>query len=308
MESFSAVQGEGLLAGRPEALGQHEAARCANALRAGDLVGCHEAFSAAQGWEAQWFCLEYVAEQANEPGSQIDRLLIDAWVDGWPDHPVPLMMRAAIDAFGHGDAAADVDRILARDAGNALVYGLQVVDGAGASVGELEGPLGSMLGIEPLYEPHVRFMRSLGAANGDEMLAFARAVDETVVSGSPLRALLPLASIELLVAEQPPDHLAWFDERGLRSRIMMAAGQSVFHPDFGNAPAVPAIKAMTAFLVSLELLGEDDLSLMLHDRLDGVFADWPFSLLAPPTTASWLDIGRHMMRNAPAAAAAGQRI
>jgi len=88
----------------------------------------------------------------------------------------------------------------------------------------------------------------------------------------------------------------------------MAAGQSVFHPAFAGPHSVAGVKAMTTFVVALVLLGEDDLALMLHRRLDGAFADWPFSLLASPSMASWNELGRHMAQNAPTAAAAGNRV
>jgi hypothetical protein len=119
--------------------------------------------------------------------------------------------------------------------------------------------------------------------------------------------MLPLAAVEVMLQERPEDHLACLEGLGLVDDIMMAAGQSVFHPAFEGPPSVPAIKAMTAFTVALVLLQQDDLALMLHRRLDGVFADWPLSLLVPPSTTSWIELGRLMAKNAPAAAISGER-
>jgi hypothetical protein len=168
-----------------------------------------------------------------------------------------------------------------------------------------------MLAIDPLYEPHAYYLRSLGPAAGgniDAVIAFARSVDEVVVPGSPLRAMVPLAAVEVMMAERPDDHLACLDGYGLRDSLMMAAGQSVFHPHFIGPPSIPGIKAMTAFLVGLMLLGEDDLALMLHNRLENLFADWPLSLLVPPSIDSWLELGHKMNDNGPIAAAAGNRL
>ena len=297
-------------------MGHRDAHECASALVVGDVAGCYQAYSAAVTWEDRWFCLEHVAHHNDTHcddegvGHPIDESLIDAWVEGWPDHPVPLLMRAALDAFNGRDASADLVLAHAIEPGNPLVHGLEVISRASSGVGDLETPLGAMLAIDSLYEPHVHFLRALGPNGGgdlDAALDFARAVDDVVPAGSPLRAMVPLAAIEAILAEHPSDHLAFLDDLGLRSLIMMAAGQSVFHPDFIGPTSVAGVKAMTAFTVALVLLGEDDLALMLHRRLDGVFADWPFSLLAPPSMASWMELGRHMTQNAPTAAAAGSR-
>lgn len=313
MNSFSSVQAEeALRQSRPPAMGHRDAHECASALAAGDLASCYQAYSAAPTWEDRWFCLEHVARHNEEQsGHPIDESLIDAWVGGWPDHPVPLLVRAATNAFNGRDASADLGMVHAIEPHNPLVHGLEIVNRASSGVGDLEGPLGAMLAIEPLYEPHVHFLRALGPNGGgdlDTALTFATSVNGVVPAGSPLRAVVPLTAIETVLADQPEDHLAFLESLGLRSLIMMAAGQSVFHPDFIGPYTVPGVKAMTAFAVALVLIGEDDLALMLHRRLDGVFADWPFSLLAPPSMASWVEIGRHMAQNAPTAAAAGDRI
>lgn len=313
MNSFSSVQAEEALQQiRPPALGHRDAHGCASALVGGDVAGCYQTYSTAPTWEDRWFCLEHVARHNVEGALHpIDASLIDAWVDGWPDHPVPLLMRAATTAFNGGDASADLARVRAIEPDNPLVHGLEVVSRAASGVGDLEGPLGQMLAVDSLYEPHVHFLRALGPNGGGDLeaaLTFARAVDEVVPAGSVLRAMVPLTAIEAILAEQPEDHLVFLEHHGLRSLIMMAAGQSVFHPDFVGPHSVAGVKAMTAFAVALVLLGEDDLALMLHRRLDGVFADWPFSLLAPPSMASWIEMGRHMEQNAPASAAAGSRI
>ena len=167
-----------------------------------------------------------------------------------------------------------------------------------------------MLAVEPLYEPHAHFLRSQGPRGGgdiDSLVVFARSVDEVVPAGSPLRAMVPLAAVEVLLAEQPDDHLSCLAEHDLTGPIMMAAGQSVFHPDFIGPPSIPAIKAMTAFTVTLVLLGEDDLALSLHRRLDGRFADWPLSLLCSPGIAEWQQLGQRMTERAHEAALAGGR-
>lgn len=322
MTSFSSVQAdEALLQIRPPALGHREAHESASALVSGDVAGCFESFSSAPTWEDRWFCLEHIATRAPSgiapavaPAHElapIEPSLIEAWVSGWPGHPVPLLVRAAIAAFAGGDPTADLHAVAAVEPDNPLVHGLHVVHRAATGVGDLEAPLAQMLAVDPLYEPHVRFLRSLGP-NGDgdaeTALAFARSVDDVVPAASPLRAMVPLAAIEVILAEQPEDHLGCLDAYGFRPLIMMAAGQSVFHPNFVGHPSIPGVKAMTAFLVALELMGEDDLALMLHHRMNGVFADWPLSLLGPPSMNAWTDLGRHMAQNAPAAASAGQRI
>ena len=191
-----------------------------------------------------------------------------------------------------------------------VALGLQIVDLAGAGVDGIEGPLGAMLATEALYEPHVRLLRAEGPRGGGDiasLLAFARSVGDVVPAGSPLRAMVPLAAVEVMLAERPDDHLACLESHGLVDDIMMSAGQSVFHPSFEGPPSIPAIKAMTAFTVALVLLQQDDLALMLHRRLDGLFADWPLSLLVPPSTASWIRIGSHMAENASSAARSGNR-
>lgn len=313
MNSFSAVQGdEALLQSRPPAMGHREAHECASALVIGDVADCYQSYSAAPSWEDRWFCLEHVARyNQSETGLTIDESLINAWIEGWPDHPVPLLVRAAVHAFSGRDASRDLARIQALEPSNPLTHGLDVVNRASTGVGDLEAPLGAMLAIDSLYEPHVHFLRAL-SSNGDgdvgEALSFARSVDEVVPAGSPLRAMVPLAAIEAMLSEQPTDHLAFLEDQGLRSLILMAAGQSVFHPNFTDQDTVPGVKAMTAFAVALLLLGEDDLALMLHRRLDGVFADWPFSLVATPSMSSWVEVGRRMAQNAPTAAAAGHRL
>ncbi len=292
-------------------MGHREAHECASALVAGDVAASYQSYSIAPTWEDRWFCLEHIARHNDERTDHpIDDSLIDAWVGGWPDHPVPLLVRAAMAAFNGRDASEDLARVHAIEPGNPLVHGLEVVDRATSGLGDLETPLGAMLSIESLYEPHVHFLRALGPNGGGDLeaaLTFARSVDEVVPPGSALRAMVPLAAIEVILAEQPEDHLACLDGHGLRSLIMMAAGQSVFHPDFVGLPSIPGAKAMTAFIVALVLLGEDDLALMLHRRLDVVFADWPFSLLATPSLVAWVELGRHMAENAPTSAAAGNR-
>lgn len=313
MSSFSSVQAEAaLLQTRPRALGHREAHECASALVVGDVAACYQSYSNVASWEDRWFCLEHIARHNGETaGPPIDFSLVDAWVSGWPGHPAPLLVRAASAAFNGGHAEADLDVLGALEPGNPLVPGLRVVARATSSVGDADTPLGEMLAIEAIYEPHVMFLRRLGPNGGgdiDSMLTFARSVDEVVPAGSPLRSMVPLAAIEVVLAEQPEDHLGCLDEYGLRSSIMMAAGQSVFHPDFVGPPSIPGIKATTAFLVALELLGEDDLALMLHRRLDGLFADWPLSLIAQTTMASWHELGRHMLHNSSTAAAAGDRL
>ncbi len=258
MSSFSSVQAEEALQQiRPPALAHREAHECASALMVGDVPACYRAFSEAVTWEDRWFCLEHMASQS------VDRALVDAWVDGWPDHPLPLLVRAAIDAFGPGSAASDLDCITQIEPESPLGFGLQIVDLASRGSGDLEHPLGQMLAIEPLYEPHARYLRSLGPdAGGDieAVIGFARSVNDVVPAGSPLRAMVPLAAVEVMVAERPADHLACLDGYDLRDAMMMAAGQSVFHPHFVGPPSIPGIKAMTAFVVGLMLLGEDALA------------------------------------------------
>lgn len=291
-------------------MGHGEAHACVVALLAGDVAACFHNYSLAETWEDRWFCLEHIARHGEPSGLSIDRSLIDAWVNGWPNHAVPLLIRAALVAFAGGDASEDLALVESVEPGNPLVHGLAVVGRAASGIGDLEAPLGAMLATEPLYEPHVHFLRALGPNGGGSLesaLAFAQAVDEVVPVASPLRAMVPLAAIEVILAEQPEDHLACLDGHELRPLIMMAAGQSVFHPDFVGPASVPGVKAMTAFTVALVLLGENDLALMLHRRLDGVFADWPFSLLAPPSTSAWTEIGRHMELKAPTSAKAGGR-
>lgn len=313
MHSFSSVQAEeGLLQSRPAAMGHREAQACASALAAGDVTSFYDSYSMVRTWEDRWFCLEHVATVGHQPDlPPIDASLIDAWVQGWPDHPVPLLVRAAMSAFQGAGAAEDLARLAVIESGSPVVDGLVVVDRAHTGIGDLEAPLASMLAVEPLYEPHVHFLRSLGPGGGgtiDDVVSFARSVDETVPAGSSLRAMVPLAAIEVILAEKPEDLMACLDQHGLRDGIMMAAGQSVFHPAFVGRPLIADVKAMTAFMVALLLLGEHDLALMLHRRLDGVFSDWPFSLLTPPSMPGWLEIGRHMSQNAAEAAAAGARL
>jgi len=313
MNSFSSVQAEeALRQSRPPAMGHRDAHACASALVAGDVAACFQAYFSAETWEDRWFCLEHVARHNVEgTGHPIDASLIEAWVGGWPDHPVPLLMRASLHAFNGRDASADLALVDAIEQNNPLVHGLAVVSRTSCGIGDVEASLGAMLAIDSLYEPHVHFLRALGPNSSgdlDAAVAFARGVDEMVPTGSPLRAMVPLAAIEGILAEQPADHLEYLNDLGLSSSIMMAAGQSVFHPDFDGPSSVPAVKAMTAFAVALVLLGEADLALMLHRRLDGVFADWPFSLLASPSMTSWVELGRHMAQNAPSSAAAGGRL
>lgn len=313
MNSFSSVQAEEALGqSRPPAMGHRDAHQCASALVIGDVAACYQVYSAAATWEDRWFCLEHIARHNTEgPSNPIDESLIDAWVEGWPDHPVPLLVRSALDSFNGRDASVDLALVHAIEQDNPLVYGLDVVNRASSGVGDLEQSLGAMLAIDSLYEPHVHFLRALGPSGGGDLdgaLTFARSVDEVVASGSPLRSMVPLAAIEAILAEQPSDHLAFLEDLELRSLIMMAAGQSVFHPRFVGPTTVPGVKAMTAFTVALVLLGEDDLALLLHRRMDGAFADWPFSLLAPPSMLAWEELGRHMVQNAPTAAAAGSRV
>ncbi len=305
MGSFSSVQAEEALQQiRPPALGHRAAHECAAALAVGDVSTSYKVYSEAGTWEDRWFCLEHVA------GQPIDRSLIDAWVDGWPDHPLPLMVRAAVDVFAHRSGSADLASALAVEPNDPVALGLQVIDLAGAGAGDIEGSLGAMLATEALYEPHVRLLRAEGPRGGGDvasLLGFARSVIDVVPAGSPLRAMMPLAAVEVMLAENPEDHLACLESHGLVDDIMMAAGQSVFHPSFEGPPSIPAIKAMTAFTVALVLLRQEDLALMLHRRLDGLFADWPLSLLVPPSTTSWIQLGRHMAENASSAARTGNR-
>ena len=123
-----------------------------------------------------------------------------------------------------------------------------------------------------------------------------------------MRAMTPLAGVEVMLAEQPTDHLACLDDHGLIDSIMMTAGQSVFHPDWVGVSSIPGAKAMTAFTVALVLLKQDDLALMLHRRIDDRFADWPLSLLCPPSMESWIQLGRHMADKAQQAAVANGRL
>ena len=305
MGSFSSVQAaEALQLIRPPALGHRAAHECALALQVGDINACYQAFAAAGSWEDRWFCLEHVASQ------ELDRDLVDAWVDGWPDHPLPLLVRSAFDTLAGRDASHDLAHVLAIEPDNPLALGLQVTDIAGGGPGDIETALGKMLAVDALYEPHAHFLRAQGPrGNGDiaSMLAFARSVDDIVPIGSPLRAMVPLAAVEVMLAEQPDDHLACLEGYELPDAIMMAAGQSVFHPTFDGPPSVPGIKAMSAFTVALVLLQQDDLALMLHQGLDGHFADWPLSLLCTPSTAAWNQLGQHMTDKAQHAALAGDR-
>lgn len=306
MGSFSSVQAEEALQQiRPPALGHRGAHECASALLVGDVAACYQTFSEMGAWEDQWFCLEHMATQ------KVDRDLIDAWADGWPDHPLPLLVRAATDVFANRPGGTDLARVLSIEPENPLATGLQVVDAAGGGTGDIESALGQMLVVEVLYEPHAHFLRWQGPrGQGDvaSMLAFARSVDDVVPVGSPLRAMLPLAAVEIMLSEEPEDHLQCLGGYDLIDAIMMAAGQSVFHPTFATPPDVPGIKAMTAFIVALVLLHEEDLALSLHRRLDGHFADWPVSLLMPPSTAAWNQLGRHMADKAQDAALLGQRV
>ena len=97
MHSFSSVQGEeGLLRSRPAAMGHREAQACASALAAGDVTSFYDSYTVASSWEDRWFCLEHVATVGNQTTlPPIDSALIDAWVQGWPDHSLPLLVRAA---------------------------------------------------------------------------------------------------------------------------------------------------------------------------------------------------------------------
>jgi hypothetical protein len=305
MTSFSSIQAEEALQQiRPPALGHDTAHHFASALATGDVTAAYAAFSDAGTWEDRWFCLEHVAAET------IDQELIDAWVEGWPDHPLPLLVRAARDVFANRPASQDLARAIAMEPESPVGPGLQVIDVANGGAGDIEAAFGRMLAIGSLYEPHVHFLQAQGPRGGGDLealVAFARSVDDVVAPGSPLKAMVPLAAVEVLLADQPEDHLANLARHGLIDTIMMSAGQSVFHPEFIGPPSVPAIKAMTAFAVMLVLLHEDDLALTLHRRLAGVFADWPLLLVCEPGTEGWNQLGRHMEDNGPHAAMAGGR-
>ncbi len=287
-------------------LGHAWAASFTAAVVADDPHAALETYGAAPSWEDRWFCLELGAAV---PGA--DRVA-DAWCAAWRDHPLPRLLRAAAGAFAGDEAIAPLlDELGGAYPGDPVVDGLALVLGAelGSGAIELEPHLAELMAKAALYEPHVRFLTACSPTNGgsvDAMVDFGRTVCEVVPPGSPLRAMMPLAAIGAMVAEEPDDHLAYLTDTGLVDDVLMAAGQSVFHPAFEGQSRIPAMKAMNAFAVGLSLAANDDLALALVDRLGESYTDWPLALLGPPSQETWREF--RLLTIARAEDAAGSRI
>lgn len=288
-------------------LGHSWAQAFAAGVGSADLNGALQAYSEAPSWEDRWFCVEYASR------FELDRQLLDSWCQGWPDHVLPFLTRGALlAAAGDPAAIADIERAAVLDPTSPIPQGLRLA--AGRFMREpfmnLEPHLAEMMPKASLYEPHVHFLLAASASNGgstSSMIDFARTVCEVVPAGSPLRGLMPLAAIDAMLVDQPADHQAYLHEQGLYDDVLMAAGQSVFHPDFEGQASVPSLKAMNAFLVALMLLGQEDLALMLSNRLGNSFTEWPLSLLGPATLDTWNELRALMVQKAPSVAEANQR-
>jgi hypothetical protein len=288
-------------------LGHVWADRFQRGVRDAQLNEALEAYAAAPSWEDRWFCIEHASL------TELDPVLLDSWCEGWPEHVLPFLTRGAVRARqGHPEAESDLARASQLDESSPIPWGLRVVAGraAGTNGARLDHLLTEMIPRATLYEPHVEFLRSLGVRNGgtvDGPVEFARTVCDLVPAGSTLRALLPLAAIDAIMTEVPDDHLAYLRDTGLFDDVLMAAGQSVFHPDFDAQSFVPSLKAMNAFAIMLSLMAQDDLALLLVNRIGGAFTLWPLSLLGSADIATWNELRDRLIDKAPLVAAANGR-
>ncbi len=288
-------------------LGHSWAERFRDALESADLNRALDAYEDAPSWEDRWFCLE-VASNASVSGE-----LLDSWCVGWPDHVLPYLTRGATRArVGDPEAIADFDRASDLDAASPLPWGQRVVlaRAVGAPTSTSASALAKMMPLAGLYEPHVDYLLGLGegaAASSANMVEFAENVCHVVPAGSPLAAVMPLAAIRSMMVDVPDDHLTYLKDLGLFDAVLMAAGQSVFHPDFDGQSAVPSIKAMNAFAVALSILAQDDLALILVNRLGNTFTDWPLCLLGQPDLHTWRELRERLMAKSEAVALANGR-
>ena len=267
-------------------LGHSWAERFSQAVLDTDLVGSLEVYGEAPSWEDRWFCLEFTA--MNEPPSD----LLDSWCQSWDAHVLPFLVRGSVRArTGQAGAVEDLEYAASLDPTNPIPWGQLLV--AARTMGhpgaDIERFLAETVSRSALYQPHVEFLLALGSdsTRTDLMIDFARSVSEVVPAGSPLHALVPIAALESMILHQPDDHIEHLRANGLFDDVLMAAGQSVFHPGFIAEPSVPAAKAMNTFVVALSILGQDDLGLLLADRIGSAVTDWPLSLLGSPTVSTW---------------------
>ncbi len=280
-------------------LGHVWAERFRQSLATADLNSALDAYTDAPSWEDRWFCLEHASR------SGVDPELLDSWCDGWPEHVLPFLTRGAVHArAGATSSAVDLSRASELDPTNPIPWGQLIVVSrvVGRPAADVEHFLSEMMSRTALYEPHVDYLLMLSANHGgttEAMLAFAREVCLVVPTGSPLRALLAIAALDAMLSDEPKDHQAYLRENGLFDEVLMAAGQSVFHESFEVQPLVPALKALNAFAVVLSVLGQDDLALMLVNRIGNTFTDWPLSLLGPPTIETWDELRLRLTDKAP---------
>ena len=288
-------------------LGQQWAEKFQLALEAADLNAALEAYADAPSWEDRWFCLEQASK------ATVNAALLDSWCEGWPDHVLPVLTRGSMLARS-GDLAAtiDLDRASEIDRESPIPWGLRVVLArtAGLAKSESATALAAMMPHAALYEPHIEYLLALGEgdhASSSDMIEFADNVCDAVPPGSPLRAAMPLAALQSMMVDIPDDHITYLRDKGVFDKVLMAAGQSVFHPEFEGQPVVPSLKAMNAFAIALSILAQDDLALLLVNRLGNSFTDWPLSLLGAPTLETWGDLRQRLIEKAPSIAEANGR-
>ena len=287
--------------------GDPRAAQLIHAVASDDADGVRAVLTQAAGADERERLTALLAELPGHPQP------FETWVEREPDNPTARLARAAhgigfawaARGAGYGDtvgkddwtvflerlrrAEGDLLRAAEYDRDDAVPWSLMLMSGRGveAPKEELLGRYEQAQARHPwLLEAHLQLLQALCAkwfGSDEESLGFARAVARDAPEGAAVRALVPMAHIEIWLDMdrrdgQSPD--AYQERPDVREEIQEAARRSVFADGFSDD--LVTVPALNVFAVGLYLFGDEPAAAALVQRLGDRRTDFPWAYLSDP--------------------------
>ncbi|MEU4777178.1 DUF4034 domain-containing protein [Micromonospora sp. NPDC023633] len=184
-------------------------------------------------------------------------------------------------------AEALLQQVLAREPDNVTARAWLVTSSRGLGVGAAEARqrFEAVTRLHPghvvAHEQRLQYLCAKWSGSHEEMFDFARGAATAAGPNSLLHELVAVAHIEKWHASEREEGNEYIVSDEVRTELLTAADNSIFHPDY--IPAGPGWAPRVAtFAMALELADEFDAAGHAFALLDGLVTEWPWQILGDP--------------------------
>ncbi|GIJ07872.1 hypothetical protein Van01_10860 [Micromonospora andamanensis] len=184
-------------------------------------------------------------------------------------------------------AEATLQQVIAREPDNVTAWAWLVTSSRGLGIGAVEAQqrFDVVTRLHPghlvAHEQRLQYLCAKWSGSHEQMFDFARGAAAAAGPNSLLHELVAVAHIEKWDRTERAEANDYIVSDEVRTELLAAAENSIFHPDY--IPAGPGWAPRVAtFAMAFELADEFDAAWHAFALLDGMVTEWPWMILGDP--------------------------